>query len=258
MKIFKRARKSRIAFTLVEVLIAIGIVGLVLTAIYSTWTAILRASRVGQDAAAAVQRSRITIRVLEDSLGSCESFAQGQRYYSFVAENGNDAVLSFVARLAKSFPRGGKFGDLDVRRVTFTLESGEFVMRQNPVLMEIDAEEKAHPLVLAKNVKTFAMEFWDARLNDWVDEWKMTNQIPKAVKVNLRIAQDDRGHSYQEILRIISLPSVTVQAAWQMGGPLAGQPPFGNPGTGQPQQPPTVIPGGGGKLPEIRPNFGRP
>jgi type II secretion system protein J len=257
MKTPNQKRRSKIAFTLVEILIAIGIVGLVLTAIYSTWTAILRASRVGLEAAAAVQRSRITVRVLEDSLGSCQSFAQGQRYYSFVAENGNDATLSFVARLAKSFPRGGKFGDLDVRRITFSVESGTLVMRQNPVLMEIDDEEKTHPLVLAKNVKKFAMEFWDPKLNDWTDEWKMTNQIPKAVKIDMQLAQNEKSQSYQEIMRIISLPSVMVQAAWQMGGAMPGQPPFGNPGgPGGPQPPTTIPPTRPGQLPEIKP--GRP
>src|SRR5205814_2813945 len=45
-------------FTLVEILVAIGILALVLAAIFSSWTAILRASKTGLDAAAAVQRSR--------------------------------------------------------------------------------------------------------------------------------------------------------------------------------------------------------
>lgn len=251
MKTTRRKQRSKIAFTLIEILIAIGIVGLVLTAIYSTWTAILRASKVGLEAAAAVQRSRIAVRVLEDSLGSCQSFAQGQRYYSFVAENGNDATLSFVARLAKSFPRGGKFGDLDVRRITFSVESGDLVMRQNPVLMEIDDEEKNHPLVLSRNVKKFAMEFWDSRLNEWVDEWKMTNQIPKAVKIDMLLAQNEHGQGHQEILRIISLPSVMVQAAWQMGGALGNQPPINNPGITN--RGPSWVPGGDGRLPEFKP-----
>jgi hypothetical protein len=102
-------------------LIAIGILALVITAIYSSWTAILRASKVGQDAAASVQRSRIVLRVLEDSLSSAQSFALNPAYYGFVAENGDDASLSFVARLSKSFPER-RFGDLDVRRVTFSVD----------------------------------------------------------------------------------------------------------------------------------------
>src|SRR5712672_1464406 len=101
------------AFTLVEILIAIGILGMVLAAIFSSWTAILRASKVGLDAAAAVQRARIVMRTLEDSLLCAQSFGgQNQRYYGFVAERGSDASLSFVSRLPDSFPRNRKFGDL--------------------------------------------------------------------------------------------------------------------------------------------------
>ena len=97
---------------------------MVLAAIYSSWTAILRASKTGLDAAASAQRARVTVRVLEDSLGSAQSFAANLPYYYFDAENGDSPVLSFVARLSKSFPRSGKFGDLDVRRVTFSVEGG--------------------------------------------------------------------------------------------------------------------------------------
>src|SRR5438045_6189683 len=97
------------AFTLIEILIAIGILGMVLAAIFSTWTAILRASKTGLDAAAAVQRSRIVMRTLEDSLLCAESFGgQNQRFYGFVSKNGTEATLSFVARLPQSFPRNRK------------------------------------------------------------------------------------------------------------------------------------------------------
>src|SRR5438552_9338674 len=94
---------SRSAFTLIEILIAIGILGMVLAAIFSSWTSILRASKVGLDAAAAVQRSRIVMRTLEDWLLCAESFVLPQRYYGFLADNGSGASLRFVARLLESF-----------------------------------------------------------------------------------------------------------------------------------------------------------
>jgi prepilin-type N-terminal cleavage/methylation domain-containing protein len=250
----------RAAFTLVEMMVAIGIFSLILLAIFTSWTAILRASKSGLEAAASAQRARVTIRVLEDSLGSAQSFQANLPLYSFDAVNGNDASLSFVARLSQSFPRSGKFGDLDVRRVSFTLESGpeggrQLVLRQNPLVMDLDRDEKEHPLVLAKNVKTFEMMFWATDKNppDWVDEWKeqKTNQLPALVLVTLGLA--DNPHSSrvtEQITRIISLPSVTVQPEWQLpgrGGP--GQPP--PPGTlpVQPNRPggvmpPPQIPGG--------------
>src|SRR6266704_5714907 len=96
-------RHSSPAFTLIEILIAIGILGMVLAAIFSSWTAILRASKTGLDAAAAVQRSRIVMRTLEDSLLCAQSFGgRNQRYYGFVAENGSEASLSFASRLPES------------------------------------------------------------------------------------------------------------------------------------------------------------
>src|SRR5437016_12342166 len=141
------------AFTLIEILIAIGILGMVLAAIFSSWTAILRASKVGLDAAAAVQRARIVMRTLEDSLLCAQSFVgQNQRYYGFIAANGSEASLSFVTHLPESFPRNRKFGNLHVRRVTFSVESGpessrQLVLRQSPLLMELDRDENEHPLV---------------------------------------------------------------------------------------------------------------
>lgn len=213
---------QRRGFTLVEVMIAIGILALVIASIYSTWTAILRASKSGQSAAAAVQRLRIVVRLLEDSLSSAQSFGANLGYYGFLAENGDEASLSFVARLSQAFPRSGRWGDFDVRRVTFSLQPGsdggkDLVLRQIPLVMESDEDEKEHPIVLAKHVKEFSMQFWDIRANDWVDEWKQTNQLPRLVTFTLRIADTARPMSpVEEISRVVSIPSVAVLPMWQM------------------------------------------
>jgi len=221
-----------------------GILSLVLAAIYSSWTAILRASKTGLEAAAAVQRARIAGRLIEESLGSVQSFAANQRYYSFVSQNGSEPMLSFVARLSPSFPRNGRFGGLDVRRVVFSVNNHrDLVLQQYPLLMDMDEDEKNYPLVVASNVKEFKTEFWDPRLGDWIDEWKQTNQIPVMVKVTLRLA--DNQYSTQvgeQLTRIVSLPAVSVQPGWQMPRNLPGAPVTpGNPavpGQGIPGNPP--------------------
>lgn len=229
------SRPKSPAFTLVEVLIAIGLLGMVVAAIYSSWTAILRASKVAQNASAAAQRERMAIQVMEDALNATCMFAANGRWYAFVAENGDDALLSFVAHLPKSFPRAGKFGDLDIRQVTFSLEPGsdyqkQLVLRQNPLLMEVDRDEEEAPLVLARYVKELKLEFWDAKQNDWVDEWNDTNQIPKIVMISLTVGQP-RSYAasteYQrQLVRFVNLPSGGMQGAWQApsvppGGGLA-------------------------------------
>ena len=244
----RHTRQQTAAFTLVEILVALGIFMIVVAAIYSSWTAILRASKVGLDAAAQVQRERIAIRTLEEALLTTRSFAADWEHYGFVAENGGEASLSFVSRLPKSFPRNGRFGDLDVRRVTFTLEQRQeyglnLVLRQNPILMDMDTDEKEHPIVLARNVKEFAMEFWDMQKGEWIDEWKQTNQLPKMVKVTLRTGgADPRSLGEQsEITRVVALPTIMVPAMWQ--APLIPTGPAPLPGPA----------GGGTALPLVQP-----
>jgi prepilin-type N-terminal cleavage/methylation domain-containing protein len=236
------------AFTLVEVLIAIGLLGMVVAAIYSSWLAILRASRTAQTASAAAQRERMAIQVMEDALNATCMFAANGRWYAFVAENRDDALLSFVAHLPKSFPRAGRFGDLDVRRVTFTLEPGpdsqkQLVLRQSPLLMDVDEDEQNNPLVLARYVKELKFEFWDAKQNDWVDEWNDTNQIPKVVMVSLTVGQPrtySASTEYQrQLVRFVNLPSGGMQGAWQ----APSVPPGSGPGT---NLPPTRLPFGSG------------
>lgn len=251
----KDATKRRVmaGFTLIEILVAIAIFTLVITAIYSGWMAILRASKVGLEAAAQAQRERVAIRTIEEALTSSQSFAADLQHYWFVGENGDEAMLSFVARLPKSFPRSGKFGDLDVRRVSFSVESGQdsqrqLVLRQTPILMEFDEDEKNHPLVLAKNVKDLLLEFWNPNRNEWVEEWNQTNQLPKMVKVTLRLVPPGQRYSSsqrsEEITRIVALPSVMVPAGWQTPQlPVGGPPGFPN------QPPPQGLPGQPGLIP---------
>ena len=238
-------------FTLIEVILAVALLGLVVSAIYSTWSAILRGSKVGLEAAATAQRTRIAMRVLEDALTSARMFAANGSYYGFVAENGSDASFSFVARLPKSFPRGGRFGDLDVRRVTFSVESGregdqQLVLRQSPLLLEVDRDEQEYPLVLARHVRDLRFEFWDLRLNDWTEDWKQTNQLPKLVKITLQLGQSGSytTGAREEITRIVSLPSSGVPAMWQVPGQPGAPRPGINPPPGQPMLPPPGQPPG--------------
>jgi hypothetical protein len=126
--------------------------------------------------------------------------------------------------------------------------------------MEMDEDEKNHPIVLAKNIKGMEMQFWATDKNppDWVDEWKeqKTNQLPRLVMITLKLA--DNPHSSQvteEITRIINLPAMTVQPTmWQtprgLGGPGAPGVPGGPGFPGSPVTP--GIPGNPGGM-SVRP-----
>src|SRR5437667_12550095 len=88
------------AFTLVEIMIAVAIFTAVMIAIYSSWSAILRGSRIGQQAAAETQRSRVAVRALENSLMSLQMCLADIKYDYFSGEpSGYLSTLCLVADL---------------------------------------------------------------------------------------------------------------------------------------------------------------
>jgi len=236
----RRGSRTAGAFTLIEIMMAIAIFALLIAAVYSTWVVILKSAQVGQAAAARVQRERIAIRTLEDSLTCIQSFQASMKYYSFNVTNGQQPGLSFVARVPDIFPRDGKF-DSNLRRLTFTVEAtGEdserdLVLRQNPILMDLDTDEQQIPLVLARNVKDFIVECWDTNALDWVDGWDSTNSLPPMVRITLALALDSKGSQFSSaapvltITREIAVPSGTLPATAQTGAPIGRGGP-GNPG----------------------------
>jgi prepilin-type N-terminal cleavage/methylation domain-containing protein len=237
---FARPSRRR-AFTLVEIMVAIVIFSIVIAAIYSTWTLILRASQVGQNTAAQAQRQRIALRTIEDSLTCVQSFQASMNYYVFLVQNGDQPELSFTARLPDIFPRNAKFFDPNLgqffylRRLTFTVEPGpgaekDLVLRQNPVLMNPDPDEQQTPLVLARNVRKFTVECWDINTTDWVDEWDATNTIPPVLRISLVLGGNNEvGGTAPDVAvtRLIAIPSSTLPSGLQGNVTGAGAAPGG-------------------------------
>lgn len=213
-------------FTILEIMIAMSIFMAVLAAIYSSWSTIVRSSKIGMESAVRVQRSRMTMRCLVDSLMCIQYFGANQAYYSFNAESQNEfSYLSFVACLPASFPDSGLFGDQVVRRVTFAVEGtadreNQLVMYQTPLLAEEKKNEKPITVVLAKDVNTFLLEYWNTNKNEWDAEWLSTNQLPKLVRISLGTGHADNYRSNPEdiVTRVIALPAIIVPREYQMGG----------------------------------------
>jgi prepilin-type N-terminal cleavage/methylation domain-containing protein len=252
------ARTSRRqAFTLVEIMVAVVLFGMVIASIYATWALVMKAAQVGQDAAAQAQRQRVVLRAIGDALMGVESFQASQQYYWFKLGNGDEPYLSFVARLPDNYARNGKFvgaaggRDASSRRVTFSLAAGkdgerDLILRQSPILMDMDQDEQQYPLVLAQNVKEFKVEWWGTNeLNEagWNTEWDdtMTNTIPQMMRVHLVLgANTAKGSSAPEFAatRIYTVPSQMMPVVVQRGIGGPGGP--GGLGNGfQPVRPPT-------------------
>lgn len=266
-----RGATVRQGFTLIEIMIALVIFTMVIGVIYSTWLLIMRAARVGQEVAAQAQSQRMAIRSIEDGLTCVQSFQADMKYYWFAVENGSAPLLSFAARVPANFPRNGKFGGFNVRRLTFSLQTDdngdkELVLRQNPILMDPGQDqdefhEQASPLVLARNVQKFTIDCWGTNQQDnaaeWLDEWDNTNAIPQLIRITLVWGGNSRSGNWagaaptHTVTRVIAVPSLTLPAIAQGAGPapvpVGGvqlappplAPPGGNPGA---VPPPNSVP----------------
>ncbi len=211
--------RSAVAFTLVEVLTAIAIFSLVILSIYSTWNAILRATKVGLDTAASVQRSRVAVKAVEDALFTAQMYGENGRFYSFLSDtkDENFHFLSLTSRLPPTFPGSGMFGDQIVRRVTFEVVPGEgrtnnLVMSQiNPYVIT-NEDITPYPITLVRDCSLFFIEFWNMQKSEWASDWLATNQLPRMMRVTI-----GWGHSPQNqnepadiVTRTIALPGAVV------------------------------------------------
>lgn len=228
------------AFTILEIMLALGIFAMVLTAIYATWIAILKGSRAGLSAAAEVQRARMTIRTLEDAFNGTEYFQANFTNYLFFADTSGDmADVKLASRLPESFPGVGRYGGQVVRRVHFYTEPGkdgmhDLKMSQWPIMAMVDAANPPYTITLARDVTHFQLAFFEPQKGEWLDEWIYTNKLPRMVQIALGLGKSASGGNkpYDVVYSMIALPSIGVTSDVQ-GGFRPGQQP--------PPRPPTSV-----------------
>ena len=225
MKRTRTARRGVLAFTILEVMISIGIFAMVITAIYATWMSIVKGSRAAQKAAASVQRSRIALDALEASFRSAQFFAVNWTNYMFFADTSGDyAALSLVTQLSPAIPGFGVHRGLGISRINFSVEdrdgSLDLVMTHHPILVDTNNPlTPAYSAVLARDVTQFLIEFWDPQ-QGWVDQWLYTNQLPPKVSILLSTGKTTTGSRTPEdfaIREVTVVASLGVPATLQGG-----------------------------------------
>jgi prepilin-type N-terminal cleavage/methylation domain-containing protein len=204
------------AFTLIEIMISISLFALIMIGVLACWRAVVSGKMTAEAAAAAAQRARVGIRTVEVALSCAEISFRNIQYYSFENDtSGKFATLSLAARLPAAFPGSGLFGDSVMRRVSFDVEpdsggTNNLVMNQWPLLEALDKNNTPYPIVLARDVNVFMLEFWSPQDDDWVVSFDPTNQFPPLVRVTLGVGHsaDHPDSPYDIIVRTVAIPSV--------------------------------------------------
>ena len=208
-------RRKQAAFTLVEAIVAMGILSLVLVMVYQTFYSVLQTTKIGADATEQVQRERIVLKTIEDALSGVVYYEQNQEHYAFVADtlDFNYPSISFVSRVPPDFLGSKEFGAQSLRRVEFVVEDAPvevdvevngktireirderaLVMYQTPILLPIDATELEEPKrwVLGPGLDTFMVMFWSTINSEWLPDWEETNSVPTRLKIEIAFKLND-------------------------------------------------------------------
>lgn len=234
--IVRPTHQRRTAFTIIEIIIAAAILGVIVIAIYSAWESILRATRIGNAAADRIQRERIARDSIQRALNSILVFPENQEFYSFIAETEDEkyALLSFTSYLPPDFPGSGFFLGERVRRVSFEVEPDgahglpDLVMHQERLMDEQEEDErKSVPIVLLTNLGLFQIEFWNTNSGEWEYEWLDTNSVPPMMRLILGFNGDEEENVFTSVVGANATPVPREVHAWlnRGGGPQRNRQP---------------------------------
>ena len=180
--------RRQAAFTLLEVVLAVAMLALVITAVYSTWNGALKAWKRGSEVAETFQRQRIVMDTLAELAKSMTFFSSQSGLYAVIAEHGRsgDDSVSFVTASDVSLPQSESLA-AGMRRVTISLaRSGHdrpYLSLVNEPALEIqDESTPATSHVLSTDVTGFYVRYRNPRDGSWSDEWTEENMVPSAME----------------------------------------------------------------------------
>ena len=164
-----KIRARRAGFTMLEMMLAVMLLGLVLSTVYTIWSASLTAWKRGSDAMDKFQRQRVVIDAINELASSAVLFQNEQGLYTVIgqkgAQNGADSIsfvtASDVLLPAAEAPLAG------LRRVTISLQRDEsgypyLAIQNSPALTPTEAA--ASPTMCRKEARTFRSSWeWECR-----------------------------------------------------------------------------------------------
>ena len=188
-----RSHKLIAAFSMIELVVAISLLIMMFGTLYSSWAAILQSTRTGSEAAANVQRERVTVQHVADALAGAVMVEDGEDWYRFRADTWSDhSSLSFVQRIPEN---SRKPSAQSFRRVSFSVKPSsngrewELVRRETPVNQAPKATP-VEPQELVRRVRLFKVELLDAN-GEWKTRWSGEGRLPRRVRISVAVGSGD-------------------------------------------------------------------
>ena len=234
-------------FTLVEVLVAVLILGLAFTIIWTTFSVSLDGWRRGQVALDRLHHGDFVMEQVVSALRSAAYFpVRSEKYGFWLEDHGKDDEISWVTS-GSAFMRPEDPLARGLHRLWIGIEDNEdgeasFAVRAFPHFSEEVGPKDVDPWFISSRVKGLDCKVWDNEGEDWDDEWENTNTVPPLIQLTLFLEPTERSGEPVKVTRLVEIPigpitqgSVT-RAPTSPSSPTAGTNTTANPVTTEPTE----------------------
>ncbi len=199
-------------FSLLEVMLAVTILALVMAAVFSTWSAGMRAWKRGTEVSDTFQRQRVVMDTLCDLAKSVVFFGSTSLLYEFTGDHDSATgdTVSFVTGSDAGLPPSEALA-AGMRRVTISLERDKngdsYLAIVNSPAVESDNAEDSPMHVLSPDVIGFGARYRDPRDNAWHDDWHESDMIPSAIEFTVAFRSGRARVLPIVVTRAVELPA---------------------------------------------------
>lgn len=214
-----RRRAGHRAFTLIELLISLAIVGTIVTMVYGSYAAASRSVDVYSSRMACAERAQLALRLMARQIRCV--YASPTEAAAFRAETSNlrGDLLSFTTTGASGLGPGQLMG---ISRVAYRYDgrAQTLSIRSEPAATFRDSSRDSgtwRPMLT--DVTGVELAFYDGR--NWQMRWdtKPDGKLPQAVKIALSVAEETgREHRYETTVPIVCQRNTQVQQVKKPGG----------------------------------------
>lgn len=183
--------KSEAGFTLVEVLVAVALLGMIGAMVFGSLVMTTTAVEAGREHAAKEQTIRRILRLMAEET----SLSKRNAMYPWVGKNGTQEgqpadILAFLAMSQELSTSTVKEGE--TVRVVYTRERDRLIrfVRRNLYTLT-DTNESLDQMELADRVQAFNIRYYDDQNRVWIDEWPAVPKIPKALLIEVTFQYPD-------------------------------------------------------------------
>ena len=162
-------------FTMIEVVVAIGLLAMVSAMVYGSMAVTLRSERVVMKTQDRYHAGRVALeRIVRDLSSAFLSKHVGvmERVTETLFKGSEDDVVFTYIGHTRVFP---KRPESDQGVVSFYLKSGKGkgkkLIRRGKVYIDDQPDKGGEEQVLAEGVKSLKFEYWDDEQEDWTDSW---------------------------------------------------------------------------------------